>query len=295
MSTASEVGSVKHDVFKYRAVNDRTLSILRNGAVYFSSAVELNDPFEARFANRDLSLQKQQFEDECRTKGTDAARLAIAMDGHFQRKHLAGKVNKRIFCFSEIVDSTLMWSHYADSHRGTCIVFEAEEVGGYWWMSFATTSFGFADQACVRIATDGQVKVLSRSLPPSAESAYLPVHRVLYSDQVPRVVTYDPLPQGTGATFDFVKHVAWSYERERRIVVHESFLAENPVHLSSDAIVGVVFGLKASKLDAQRVQGAISDRAGVCSIVYSHMIERPDGFGLDRVPITELDALIHSR
>ncbi len=32
-----------------------------------------------------------------------------------------------VSCFSETCDSILMWSHYADSHKGVCIEFENED------------------------------------------------------------------------------------------------------------------------------------------------------------------------
>jgi hypothetical protein len=214
----------------------------------------------------------------------------------FEREHRAGEVKIGIYCLSEIVDSTLMWSHYADSHRGICVVLEAEQISENWFMDFARSSFNFAGMALAKVSAEGQIKVIKRTLSTEEKIAVLPVHKVLYSNQIPGLVMYDPLPGGPmrGMTFEFVKHTAWSYERERRVVVRESFLAENPAHLSCDAIAGVVFGLKVSKFDALRVQAAINDRTDARSVAYSRMVERPDGFGLDRVPVTDFDSFIYS-
>jgi hypothetical protein len=31
----------------------------------------------------------------------------------------------RVYCLSEVCDSSLMWAHYADSHQGVCLEFDA--------------------------------------------------------------------------------------------------------------------------------------------------------------------------
>jgi hypothetical protein len=40
---------------------------------------------------------------------------------HFHNKHAA---QWAVTCFSAIGDSLLMWAHYADSHRGICLIFD---------------------------------------------------------------------------------------------------------------------------------------------------------------------------
>jgi hypothetical protein len=107
MLTTSNAPSPTHELFKYRAINDYTLSFLRTGAVYFASPREFKDPFDTRLVNRDLGTQHQQFERERRAKGTDWDRLAIIMMDTFEREHRAGEVKIRIYCLSEIVDSDL--------------------------------------------------------------------------------------------------------------------------------------------------------------------------------------------
>jgi len=110
-STTGTQQNPARELFKYRVVNEYTLSFLRTGAVYFSSPQELNDPFDVRFV---------------------------------EREHRAGGVKTRVYCLSEIVDSVLMWSHYADSHRGICVVLKAEERGEPWWIPFASSSINLA-------------------------------------------------------------------------------------------------------------------------------------------------------
>lgn len=284
------------ELFKYRALNKYTLAFLSTGAVYFSSPAEFNDPFDTSFVERDLRPQRQQFERERQAKGTDAALLGVAAMDVFEREHRAGGVKKRIYCVSEIVDSILMWSHYADSHRGICVVFEAEEIGEPWWIPFTGSSMSFAGMAGVRTAADGRIEIVEREPSPSERIVMLPAQQVLYSDQVPGLFMFDPLPDGPmrGVTFELVKYTAWAYERERRVLVRESVLAENPAHLASDAIVGVVFGMKIPKVDVLQVRAAIDSCTRARPIAYSRMIDRPGGFGLDRVQVPDIDEFIRS-
>jgi len=287
------------ELFKYRAVNEYTLDFLNTGAVYFSSPAEFNDPFDTRFVERDLRAQQQRFERDRRVLGTDAALLGVAMMNVFEREHRAGGVKTRIYCVSEIVDSILMWSHYADSHRGICVVLEAEHVGEPWWIwiPFAGCSVSLAGLKRIRTAADGRVDTVDDVEPsPSERVVMLSAQQVLYRDQAPGLFMFDPPSDGPmrSVTFEVVKHTAWAYERERRVVVRESFLAENPAHLSSDAIVGVVFGMKIPKADVLRVRAAIDRCARARPIAYSRMIGRPDGFALDRVPVPDIDEFIRS-
>ena len=52
----------------------------------------------------------------------------------FRHSQLIDRINKHIqhscliSCFSTEVDSMLMWSHYADSHKGFCLVYDISEV-----------------------------------------------------------------------------------------------------------------------------------------------------------------------
>lgn len=294
-STTGTQQNPARELFKYRVVNTYTLSFLRTGAVYFSSPQELNDPFDVRFVERDLRAEQQRFKDERLAEGTDGALLAVAMMNVFEREHRAGDVKTRVYCLSEIVDSVLMWSHYADSHRGICVVLEAEERGEPWWIPFASSSINLTGTGEVRKVVGGRLEKSETEVSDSS-LMMLPAQKVLYRDEAPGLFVFDPLPGGPmrGVTFELVKHTAWAYERERRVVVREALLAENPAHLASDVIVGLVFGMKTSKADVVRVREAIDDRERARPITYSRMLSHTDGITLERVPIADIDEFIRT-
>ena len=51
-----------------------------------------------------------------------------AIDCGFVEKQRVMRLNCRISCFSEIKDSILMWSYYANSHNGVCIEFDLSRL-----------------------------------------------------------------------------------------------------------------------------------------------------------------------
>ena len=126
----------------------RVEALLRNGELYFATARELNDPFEAaphlRIPSQDsmfeaftgplrsvgaqeqgwsaeeiLNYEKTLSEDI--QSGAHQAHLASVS----QKLHESLKSEYPMCCLADRRDSTLMWSYYSDGHTGICIHFEA--------------------------------------------------------------------------------------------------------------------------------------------------------------------------
>jgi hypothetical protein len=66
---------------------------------------ELNDPFEALMFKLPNKSLRRQFQDE---------------KAKFSRKY-------GLLCFSKVWSNSLMWSHYADRHRGICLGFDVPQ------------------------------------------------------------------------------------------------------------------------------------------------------------------------
>ena len=134
-------GSLGFSLFKYRSLNQFTDQIFLENTLYFPRAKDLNDPYElsapldkgilsaAVHERIDQLLSRGEISEDERgfilyffplykEEGREAARLA-ALDR-------VNKVNAEsgILSLSERNDSILMWSHYADQHKGICIEFE---------------------------------------------------------------------------------------------------------------------------------------------------------------------------
>jgi hypothetical protein len=124
-------------IYKY-VTGQRAIEILRSNSLFYASCKAFNDPFEFHESlldvNYDETLNKLKKEllEEGRPEMTseNLALLPGRIDAlmNTSRAKLIGvfentKSKLGIFCASTSPVSTLMWSHYADSHKGVCIGF----------------------------------------------------------------------------------------------------------------------------------------------------------------------------
>jgi len=130
----------KIDVDKTQRLN----SIFIDRKIYHALPNQLNDPFECRphFTWRNSKKQKQRIRDHlinvAREKGRskkDAEKLILQnmKDSGFIANTINDTVLKtfgeiRICSFTTKKENLLFWSHYADSHKGFCIEFDATKM-----------------------------------------------------------------------------------------------------------------------------------------------------------------------
>jgi len=143
-------------LYKYRAFSDLTVRMLLLDELFFADPITFNDPLDSRpCLEPDLSEDKldellgklqQQRRDEEVENDLDYINLKKRSDGegeslkqtvrrvfqeHFVRKievELIKRYDGGIFCLSERFDSTLMWSHYGDQHKGICLGYSVSEA-----------------------------------------------------------------------------------------------------------------------------------------------------------------------
>lgn len=137
-------------------------------------------------------------------------------------------------CVSEVCDSLLMWAHYAASHTGFVLEFDAQHP------------FFNAQR--------------------SENDEFRHIRRVLYRDARPSGL----LLELEASDMFLVKSTQWSYEREWRMFMALSE-ANNVIEVGSskiylfdvpaDAITGLIFGARASMQLQQAVHTAIKDRS----------------------------------
>jgi hypothetical protein len=138
-------------LYKFRSFNVRTLRLITESATFYADPAEFNDPMDC---NPTIDVD---------VKLADLARLYVAMDGERgeqaakrslsafiqqadqdglaprspeRQRFLAGRIGIEIqhmlrrkfatcgvLSFARTWNSPLMWSHYADQHRGVCLEF----------------------------------------------------------------------------------------------------------------------------------------------------------------------------
>ena len=113
-------------VYKYYRVNEHSIQALSAKSFWVAPARSFNDPFEFRLSLPDccpneipgFSKAKDELLDEGHKEIDDSMYLLTLWGANQYALNQFG-----IVCFSDINDSILMWSHYADSHTGFCLGF----------------------------------------------------------------------------------------------------------------------------------------------------------------------------
>jgi len=129
-------------LYKYYSFNEWTEAIFLRNEVYFNSPDCFNDPFDSKISTtyegteeqrisrlveiwRKGPLREKPVEDlrsqavEKVKRGEDISLLLKTLE------HSSERMRKQmgIFCMAQKRDNILMWSHYADNHKGFCLEF----------------------------------------------------------------------------------------------------------------------------------------------------------------------------
>ena len=132
-------------LYHYETFNpDYLRDALTNRRVHFSSPQNFNDPWDCRpwfdpteLADRSLRLKWVQFLERHVNPAQEEVLLSRGVKWRTDEKFLTETIKKmtasiwqlnaerwRLYCLSPHPDSTLMWSHYANRHRGICLEFD---------------------------------------------------------------------------------------------------------------------------------------------------------------------------
>ncbi|MEB7605827.1 DUF2971 domain-containing protein [Enterobacter kobei] len=169
------------------------------------------------------------------------------------KKNLMTNYTSGVLSLAENYDCPLMWSHYADQHKGFCIgydlsdnVFHDIHALNYGGSRFITT------QQIYDMLFDS-----NESVRKSAKKA------------IDEVVLLSKAPQ-------------WSYEKEHRVILEQG-LQENPFRLSD-----VTFGLRFKDSVKYSVMKALEGRNG--GLAFYEMVLNNHSFELGRIPLSLNDA-----
>lgn len=215
--------------FKY---DNYLLEGLVNHTLYFSNVIEFNDPFEGIF-RYSMSSDSEKFKDFYLNhyQGTpDKFQYYFNNKEDLEKKFnyiLDDKFKSDgVCCFSTYsrIKNVLMWSLYADKHKGICLVFDVKKIK--------------LESVEWNINMDNQPKKL---------------HKVKYTS---KYLNSDPLNKElTPITFLTTKFKKWQYEREYRYL---SNIIGNHFY-NPESLIEIVFGLRMSKDSKDKVKKIVSN------------------------------------
>lgn len=177
--------------------------------LYFSDPSKFNDPFEfkPRLIINDYEKARKKLEatiikDGC--PADEAKRISLdrssdprfeAMMGDAYRKHI---IKSGVFCLTPKWDNQLMWAHYADGHRGYCLVFvfkkDSQEINK--------------------------------------------LKKVEYPDEYPEFVVEDEDYENSGNKSCLSKSKCWKYEEEYRLLSPYEGYLDSPTNALEGIIFG---------------------------------------------------------
>lgn len=235
--------------FKYRKVDKRLLEQLVHSRMYFPHRAQLNDPFDcnvdiiqaidhaiARGAGKNTALLEQFRKEEATTR-------------RFSEN--VGKMGIGSFSLTE--NETLLWSHYANDHRGVALRYDFP-------MSFLDDE-------------DNILAVSGVSYEPNAISDWLADNAHLYRDNHQEFIT------GLLKKVLISKAPAWEYEKEARIVRPEAGIFDFP----REVLTHVIFGLQTSQQDEELVRNIV--KKYYTSVKFGRVVRTGDDFGIGTVEI----------
>lgn len=124
-------------IYKYMKLNQHFFDLISNCQLYFSSPSDFNDPFDSKLYVNPISksddlesfIKKYPgFEplDELYSKNEPQEARASSFRYNFTKSLQTLVDNTGICCFSADPSNLLLWSHYADCHKGVCIKFNTK-------------------------------------------------------------------------------------------------------------------------------------------------------------------------
>lgn len=203
-------------LWKFKPINKYLIESLVNCSLYFAKPDTLNDPFDCN-----IDLKKVLTRAELSAIGDRKSFLKSLLDDpQFFKNWKTIFDNIGVCSFSRVNADRLLWSHYADEHRGVCLEYEFRAS------CFLNPEFD--------LTAAGNVEYLTEPLTEWLKNA---------------PIEMDSFVEGLIHKYLKTKSPAWEYEKEARIIRsnHGSF------QLGDNFLRQVYFGLQTSQSDIDLV------------------------------------------
>ena len=202
-------------------LNKNTLNILTKGQLHFSSPLDFNDPFDSLIniekKYKKLLLLEDTIETRLCKKKNDVTfqDLVGKKWSDLPNESWKNMINSlsvsqlRILCTSATYNSILMWSHYADAHKGICIGFNFNNTIKGYSLELEDTSYNFEE---VKYIDDFDIQKINN----------LELKNSLY-----------------------YKKKEWVYEQECRLVLDKEILKNDDKNIDIDLgfVKEIIFGV----------------------------------------------------
>ncbi|MFM5353978.1 DUF2971 domain-containing protein [Aeromonas dhakensis] len=248
--------------FKYLGFGDENLSlnVIKEGTIKFTCPLDFNDPFDCQPVSvvDDAVVNAPFFKRAQAEKGLSPARKITErgkMIANLRRATESGDLERAflktmgILSLSRTPSDILMWSHYADYHRGFVVGFKYDIEK----MSYNST--------------------LSDLIP----------HPVKYSDE--RFVRYASKPFSTDCLL--LKSSAWKYEQEERVITANEGPGIHPYN-KKDLLYCVIAGARIQSDKLKLLKDAVKSASNELNrdVILKQARLSKDKFAIDIIGLT---------
>lgn len=213
-------------LYKYKAIDKYSLEILINRELYFPTTNQFNDPFDGQ-------LLPSDFISELKELGYAGPVEEISRHDNFVKDRINGY---GVLSLSRVCNDILMWSHYANAHKGMCLGFKPDL-----WRYFDNYDWPI-DHKTVRYSQDHPFKEIHSDL--------ILQKRFNSNDGFLNLCEMSSALEDAAFT---VKHSSWSYENEERIISH----CAGPHSFRPEALDHIVLGMNISKTDEATIKSLL--------------------------------------
>lgn len=133
--------NIPHSLFKYRSYSCYSIKNLKDDTVWLADPATFNDPYDCAHTLDPTQLHTHEIEahkarwldslDPIKRGEVEAVLNRVIDERYSEIISTTSNAIARGFklcSFSERVDSTLMWAHYADFHKGFCIEYDFSQL-----------------------------------------------------------------------------------------------------------------------------------------------------------------------
>jgi hypothetical protein len=285
MIQVEEIPNPPPRLFKYQGVTEYSLKNLENCEVFLAPRNVLNDPHELGFILesypqyriKEIELAKQRelfFKDS----GYVDSIKEMLDTGREVTKHKEDTVY-----FSELINNSgvlsttadplnrLMWSHYANSHKGFCLEFESDFLNGKNIALYPadylpdTPILSFSEQRDFQYR---QIKQMNPSF------SLVGIHKFYLENS--KAFKQESTQQLLLAALT-AKHEDWKYENEWRYVCGKN----GAVNYQPKKLKSIILGMQITDEDKDNILKIVANLPNGNEVVIKQIVKRPNSFEIE--------------
>ena len=243
---------------KYYRIDQRLINLLVHNEVWFSNPEGFNDPYDCNLTI-DSTNTLEEIHNHLKEKAinqklnfTDTEILAKAkywfqnpneLSDYLRTNQKEELKRKGIACFSRSDSILLMWSHYADSHMGTCLTFDMTKDHNFFSLPFL----------------------------------------VDYPQEYPRInFIREKSSRVRYKHIIATKSIDWKYEEEVRILkdTRDHGQSRGNIKFNKESLIEIKFGLRSSPKDIETIR-KITECQGYQHVKLFHAHLKNEEFGIN--------------